>query len=422
MIKPPYVNRQRNLYNVNSSGVSSDYGPRDARIISGAFSSVSTPGWPPRGGPPPGDNPFLYELNLEDRADGAYGGFYGSILTGWTGNCYGQIPGTSRPFPSPPQDDTRAKALAQVRAKCKDMDVNILQAFAERKQTVDLLGKRINQIAQAALALKRGDLIHMAKILGIDLSRHVARGNRKIRKVRRFAKFSPGDDAKDVVNKHADTFGNLWLEYSYGWRPLVQDCYGAIEQLKKSYDTNKPKKVVGSAEIVVPLKNFVVKTTSYSGGGRTSTSTELANGNLGLKTRVVARFAVDNVRAREFANTGFSNPAALAWELLPYSFVVDWFLPIGDYLNAQDACNGLTFLNGTITTRVFEQYNTNWVNDTQLPWHLFVRGCNRSIVKTKKVRVPIGFLPLPSFPSLQSGLSVSHFASGLALLNQAFKR
>lgn len=33
---------------------------------------------------------------------------------------------------------------------------------------------------------------------------------------------------------------------------------------------------------------------------------------------------------------GFSNPAAVLWEATPFSFVGDWFFPIGDYLNDLD--------------------------------------------------------------------------------------
>jgi hypothetical protein len=44
--------------------------------------------------------------------------------------------------------------------------------------------------------------------------------------------------------------------------------------------------------------------------------------------------------------TGFTNPINLLWELLPFSFVADWFLPIGNYLEALTAWNGLEFLDG----------------------------------------------------------------------------
>lgn len=49
---------------------------------------------------------------------------------------------------------------------------------------------------------------------------------------------------------------------------------------------------------------------------------------------------------------GFTNPAAVLWEATPFSFVVDWFLPIGDYLKTLDGStlNGLLLCKDFCTT------------------------------------------------------------------------
>jgi hypothetical protein len=39
---------------------------------------------------------------------------------------------------------------------------------------------------------------------------------------------------------------------------------------------------------------------------------------------------------------GFVNPAAIAWELVPFSFVVDWFVNVGEFLNNFTDLWGLT--------------------------------------------------------------------------------
>jgi hypothetical protein len=43
------------------------------------------------------------------------------------------------------------------------------------------------------------------------------------------------------------------------------------------------------------------------------------------------------------ASIGLINPSTVVWELIPFSFVVDWFLPIGNFLH------GLSALTGTST-------------------------------------------------------------------------
>lgn len=49
---------------------------------------------------------------------------------------------------------------------------------------------------------------------------------------------------------------------------------------------------------------------------------------------------------------GLANPLATAWELVSYSFVVDWFVPIGPVLNALSARAGLIFVDGSKSNRV----------------------------------------------------------------------
>jgi hypothetical protein len=50
---------------------------------------------------------------------------------------------------------------------------------------------------------------------------------------------------------------------------------------------------------------------------------------------------------------GLTNPASMAWAALPYSFVVDWLLPVGTMLGALSAPVGLKFQTGYTTTRAW---------------------------------------------------------------------
>jgi hypothetical protein len=48
---------------------------------------------------------------------------------------------------------------------------------------------------------------------------------------------------------------------------------------------------------------------------------------------------------------GFGSFAENIWELTPYSFVVDWFIGVGDWLKSLDAMHGTTVLAATTTTK-----------------------------------------------------------------------
>jgi hypothetical protein len=61
--------------------------------------------------------------------------------------------------------------------------------------------------------------------------------------------------------------------------------------------------------------------------------------------KLTVLYRVDYPDAREGAQI-FGNVWQLAWELIPLSFVVDWFLPVGKYLDSLNATKGITFLDG----------------------------------------------------------------------------
>lgn len=42
---------------------------------------------------------------------------------------------------------------------------------------------------------------------------------------------------------------------------------------------------------------------------------------------------------------GFNNPQLVLWELVPFSFVVDWLLPIGQWLESINALAGVSFVD-----------------------------------------------------------------------------
>jgi hypothetical protein len=57
-------------------------------------------------------------------------------------------------------------------------------------------------------------------------------------------------------------------------------------------------------------------------------------------------------------DAGVLNPAAVLWETIPLSFVVDWFANLGDYFNAQAALRLWSLKGGTVTFR------QEWLTET----------------------------------------------------------
>jgi hypothetical protein len=120
-------------------------------------------------------------------------------------------------------------------------------------------------------------------------------------------------------------WGNLWLEFTYGWRPLAQSIYGSGKRLFLELSTDPGfKEVVGKAHFTDGYK------LRYGNG--TTTDAGVQNIVTSNRCRVHARFRFTQSRLDTLAGFSSLNPVSIAWELTPYSFVADWFVNVSGYL------------------------------------------------------------------------------------------
>jgi hypothetical protein len=123
------------------------------------------------------------------------------------------------------------------------------------------------------------------------------------------------------------------------------------------------------------------------------------------------------------AQTGFTNPANVIWELVPFSFVVDWFIRIGDYLNACTKLDNLTVTSVSRTVSITEsEFCTAEVVDgtpvgtaTNRRWSFSYYQHARVSSYTYREIIPLPELPLPVF---RNPISKGHLAIALSLITQ----
>ena len=117
------------------------------------------------------------------------------------------------------------------------------------------------------------------------------------------------------------------MEYRYAIMPAfysVQDISELIKERNNAYKTDREKRVITYNNVTdVPLINTH---NSYLYQEVSGTTTIRAVGK--------ARYNLSNLNLRLFDQVGL-NPFVTAWELIPFSFVVDWFVNIGDWVQAQ---------------------------------------------------------------------------------------
>ncbi len=145
-----------------------------------------------------------------------------------------------------------------------------------------------------------------------------------------------------------DTIAEEYLKYVYGWKPLMQDIFGIVELAKEQGKKPLLLNAIGKSKQQDQTDLFTFNEPSIN---HTTTI-----GPLDVNSRVLctiwARIDPNYTGTRALNQLGLLNPASLAWDLVPWSFVVDWLVPIGPVLQALTAPAGLIFVNGSISNRI----------------------------------------------------------------------
>lgn len=137
------------------------------------------------------------------------------------------------------------------------------------------------------------------------------------------------------------------LAYNFGIAPLVGDLYSAVEALRLKLAA--PILCRTSASVKRPIEDYVkIGANHFEVEGS-------------IRQRATIYYEMDPTQFKsEYFD--FGNPIEWAWELIPFSFVVDWVLPVGDYLGGLDALNGIVTnsIRGTVTTKLTEKWKGRW--------------------------------------------------------------
>lgn len=363
--------------------------------------TIKTPKLPWR--PPTGYNRKVEEGNVQ-----TYECTFQETYTSTTNTVY-QVNGVGRSaasgyYSDPPRDvPSRLVSRAETIAlnKLKKQSVNLAVAFAERKQTARLIESNLVKVARAARAVRRLDgreaLLHLGLVGG--KRRHSSR-----------------------VRPEGVT--DFWLELQYGWKPLLSDIYGSVENLNQveSEGSRLIATVTGTSKDTETWSKKLSDTLSG-----TSTVWDFTKYSQ-LKSRVKVR--LDYVRTDEIptdilTQLGLHNPLSVAWELVPFSFVVDWSFPLGEYFNLLDAAVGWKLKGGTCSRKAVL---TSWPGNGKVrkrdpryykssSGFVSVSGSSRQMLFN---RVVYPESPIPHMPGFKSTASHMHVANGLALLSSAF--
>lgn len=281
----------------------------------------------------------------------------------------------------------------KLRAKMLGSDFHLGVFLGELGRSADLIHDSVRRIAHAYRATRRGSPLEAWHALTQGIG-HRGPSGRK-----------PPTFSNDVSSN--------WLKLYYGVKPLLSDVQDAAQML--GWQTSAPM-----------LQRFVVD--RYVRGSRIDFHRELVSlGSAGpwtfdgyLETRESKRLIALVERVPVVPLVGLTDVASIAWELTPYSFVADWFIPIGSYLSALSTDRAL----GSATYIYSHRWQTRLrgvsINPRTDAWR--IRPADYEVNRFSLIRSVTDTLslPPPAPKPLVKVPSVARAITSIALLVQKF--
>jgi len=294
----------------------------------------------------------------------------------------------------------RSRLINKIIDQIQSNRVNSGEIIHTRSQTANLVASTANRIVGTVRSLRRGNFAGAARYL-TGSGPLTGTGGRQGRRA-------------------GGGIPEQWLQLQYGWKPLLQDIYNSCETVRKAWN-NKGDVLSASSSVREHLdKISYVRDRAYPHGPtfRVETTSREVSG------RASVYYSIESSLGSSLSQLGITNPASLAWELLPYSFVVDWFVPVGAFLERLDYTRGLVFNRGFITLQFKQSVRQRIEDSHSAPGSIVASwsGGNGQGDAFLLTREPLGTFPDVPPPTLKNPFSLTHVANALSLLSTAFGR
>lgn len=256
-------------------------------------------------------------------------------------------------------------------------DFNAGIFLGEGRETFRTIAQRVGSFHAAFRALHQGRLQDAIRAVGGNRNHHPS--------VRQALK--SGD------------ISSLWLEVQYGWKPMLSDLYEAQKAFRAHVTAARSHKFVVSRRIRQPM----IPALAYVTGSGSWSRTEA----------IRLRMYPDEATFLDLL--GLDDPLSVLWEVTPFSFVADWFVPIGSYLSALHTIPSFkgTFVRSSKTVTQFTNTGfaggyTKWTGGPYV---------YRNVVFNRTIPTSLS-VPLPSYKGLDKAFSLGHTLNAIALIHQ----
>jgi hypothetical protein len=168
---------------------------------------------------------------------------------------------------------------------------------------------------------------HPLSALNSSIFGYFGTANKRLRGIRR-----SGSRAERLV-RVKDVVANTYLEYAFGWKPLVSDIDGALQALVQ-YNTYREPVVAVRAGASKKYSNPYATHWALGTGSVLAEWLEVHEVNIQMYGAVSCRAGCESDTIRRSIGLTIPDVLPSLWELIPYSFVVDYFTNIGAIIDA----------------------------------------------------------------------------------------
>lgn len=289
--------------------------------------------------------------------------------------------------------------INKLREKIQGSDFNAGIVLAESHKFATMVVETASKLALAMKQVRKGRFADAAQTLTGHRPKQAALAQSKWRKSPRH------------VRADAETVSSNWLQLQYGWLPAIHDIYSGAEALAHLHHGSGVTRFVvrGSRSTGTPRGPYADPASS-SVRAPVQTFNTAVNWKASESVQIVAFLESHN----SLGLLGLQDPVSVAWELVPYSFIADWILPLGDYFAALEASRSLKGL--FIQTEVQKaSYEAIVSSLTSVPVGGRHERMSSSINMTRVVSTTLG-VPLPAVKPIGRIASVPHALNALALV------
>lgn len=251
----------------------------------------------------------------------------------------------------------------------------------------------------------------------VDLSIDLFQGHKTLATVKRIV--NPLATLKSSIRKarrngSEHEVASLYLEWIYGIKPTLQTLYECVERIRNEVKADKPVvriRARGSCK-VKNVESFAINGFGYQNGY------SAAEVDSRVRCQLIVNLKTNRDKVQTIAAWTSMNPASIAWELVPYSFVVDWFYNIGGYLRELETAltHADIFVSGV--KHIGYKKTSKCVKPTVFAGTLVWTGLSGSHYWTVCDRSLLSSYPFPRVPRVHADLGAQRIINAAALLTQ----